>query len=66
MSPTMLAVLRRVELETRRLACQTFHDDDGTPIPDSARYPRDYHRPVELLWRWRGPGRFFYDTGSGC
>jgi hypothetical protein len=65
MSSTMLAVLRRIERETRRLA--TIREVGGVEVDDcGARYPRDYFRPIELLWRWRGPGRFFYDTGSGC
>lgn len=52
MSPTMLAILRRVERDTAALAA---HKWDG----DFARYPVDYFRPAELLTMWRGPGRFF-------
>jgi hypothetical protein len=53
MSPTLLAICRRVDLDTRRLV--------GTGDRETgATYPRDYHRPAELLVLWRGPGRFFY------
>jgi hypothetical protein len=52
-SPTALATLRRIELDTRRLV--------GTGDRETgATYPRDYHRPVEFVRIWRGPGRFFY------
>jgi hypothetical protein len=54
MSPTMLAVLRRIEADTRALAAIGHRDP-----ADRARYPVDYYRPAELLTMWRGPGRFF-------
>lgn len=54
MSPTMLAILRRVEADTRRLATIGRRDP-----ANYARYPIDYYRPAELLTMWRGPGRFF-------
>lgn len=60
MSPTALATLRRIERDTRALAVRVDHADYGDPIRPTARYPRDYYRPAELLRRWRGPGRFFY------
>lgn len=66
MSPSLLAVMRRVAIETRRLAESGYADDLRAGRPYLARYPRDYYRPAELLRRWRGPGRFYYDTGSGC
>jgi hypothetical protein len=53
MSPTLLAICRRVDLDTRRLV--------GTGDRETgATYPRDYFRGAEFLWLWRGAGRFFY------
>lgn len=54
MSPRLLAILRAIDAETRRLA--------ATPDPMGARYPRDYYRPAELVRRWRGPGRFYWTS----
>lgn len=54
MSPNLLATLRRIESETRRLATTAVRD--GASIPDRARYPRDYYRPAELLRRFPRPG----------
>lgn len=60
MSPTLLAILRHIDAETRRLAA--MHGDDGT----GARYPRDYYRPYELLRRWGGvAGSRFYPSLDG-
>jgi hypothetical protein len=62
MSPTMLATLRRIERDTRQLARPSCHWPSmaaaGCTCNDTARYPRDYYRPAELAWRWRGVGRF--------
>lgn len=59
-SPGVLAILRRIERETRCLAA--MHADDGT----GARYPRDYYRPYELLRRWGGvAGSRFYPSVDG-
>jgi hypothetical protein len=66
MSPTMLATMRRIERDTRQLAAIGAGRADTIGYVDPARYPVDYFLPAELLWRWRGPGRFFYATGSGC
>lgn len=56
MSPQLLAMLQRIERDTRRVA--GFGPDEM-----GARYPRDYFRPAELLRLWRGPGARFYPTG---
>lgn len=49
MSPTLLARLRHIERETRRLAGGVT----GSPDTYGARYPRDYLSPVEMVtWRW--------------
>jgi hypothetical protein len=58
MSPTLLATLRRVERDTRQLAESGMVDDIREGRPCMASYPRDYYRPAELAWRWRGVGRF--------
>jgi hypothetical protein len=57
-SPGILAILRRIESDTRRLA--------NGPDPTGARYPRDYYRPYELLRRWGGvAGSRFYPSVDG-
>jgi hypothetical protein len=44
MSPGLLAVLRRMERNVRRLAMTpTFRERD-------MRYPRDIYRPADLIW----------------
>jgi hypothetical protein len=55
----MLAVLRRIEADTRALAARANDDDRDYRTGPIARYPVDYYRPAELLTMWRGPGRFF-------
>jgi hypothetical protein len=47
-SPGLLRVLRAVERDTRQLASGSFWS-----VSDTARYPRDYYRPAELLRLWR-------------
>ena len=49
MSPSLLAILQRIDRETRRV-----HVVAHRAYPDSARYPRDYYRPAELLLRYSG------------
>jgi len=56
MSPRLLRICRVIDRDTRALAMGAL-DAPGLP---SAIYPRDYYRPAEQLWRWRGPGRFFW------
>lgn len=53
MSPTLLAIMRRIERDTRQMA-QPYAGSDWSAMPLT-----DYYRPAELLWRWRGPGRFW-------
>jgi hypothetical protein len=54
MSPQLLAMLQAIGRNTRDIA--------GRPCPETgARFPRDYHRPAELVRLWHGVGgsRFF-------
>jgi hypothetical protein len=51
----MLAICRRVELDTRRLVGAGDREFGAT-------FPRDYHRSYELLRIWRGAGRFWYGS----
>lgn len=64
MSPKLLSILRAVDRETRALATHGYDDDPpfdrSADVGPHAVYPRDYYRPAELLWRWRGPGRFYW------
>jgi hypothetical protein len=52
----MLALLRRIERDTVRLAAIA-----STP---GARYPRDYYRPLALLQMWNRCGWDLFPTGS--
>jgi hypothetical protein len=59
MSPQLLAMLQAIGRNTRDIA--------GRPCPETgARFPRDYHRPAELVRLWRGVGgsRFYGVGGS--
>lgn len=53
MSPRLLAILRAIDRDTREAA-------RGPLDKTGAIYPRDYYRPAEQLWRWCGPGRFYW------
>jgi hypothetical protein len=57
MSPQVLAMLQRIDRDTRRLA--GGRDECG------AVWPRDYFRPLELVRIWHGPGaRYFPHTST--
>ena len=47
MSPNLFAELKRRDLAFRKLLRDLRRD--GCPDPMGALYPRDYHRPVNLI-----------------
>jgi hypothetical protein len=59
MSPQLLAMLQAIGRDTRHVA--GFGPDEM-----GARFPRDYHRPAELVRLWRGVGGSrFYPSVDG-
>lgn len=60
MSPQLLAMLQRIDRETRALVASVrrSHGDDGS------RYPRDYYAPADLLRTTRGPGARWFPLSS--
>jgi anti-sigma factor ChrR (cupin superfamily) len=60
MSPQLLALLQRIDRDTARNVArvrQAFGDD-------GSRFPRDYHRPAELVRIWHGPGARYFPLSA--